>query len=158
VDMLLGRISPELGGRSDLIDLIGLNFYPDNQWYHRGPPIGFGHQAYRPLSDMLTEVAERYESPLFIAETGAEGSARAAWLHYVCDEVAEAESRGVRLEGICLYPILDYPGWENERICEVGLLGAVEPNGLRRVCTKTAAELSRQRRIRALTPSVRHVG
>ena len=36
-----------------------------------------GHHEYRPLADMLVEVAERYGKPMFIAETGAEGSGRA---------------------------------------------------------------------------------
>lgn len=32
-DILTGSICPELGGSSDLLDLVGLNFYYDNQFY-----------------------------------------------------------------------------------------------------------------------------
>src|SRR5215204_6332504 len=32
LDLLTGRLEPELGGSPDLLDLVGLNFYPDNQW------------------------------------------------------------------------------------------------------------------------------
>ena len=77
-----------------MVDLIGLNFYPHNQWYYEGPTIPMGHHEYRPLADMLLEVAERYGKPIFLSETGAEGSAKSSWLHYVCNEVRAAiESR-----------------------------------------------------------------
>jgi hypothetical protein len=96
---------------------------------------------------MLVEVAQRYGKPLFIAETGAEGSARASWLHYVCQEVREAQSRDVPIEGICLYPITAYPGWDNGRQCDVGLLSAPGPDGARTLDGPLYDELERQRAI-----------
>jgi hypothetical protein len=147
LDMLLGRTMPELGGSSDLIDVVGVNYYPDNQWYADGSTIPLGHHAYRPLRHLLAEVAERFGRPLFISETGAEGSARPAWLHYVSGEVLAAREAGVAVEGVCLYPVLDYPGWHNERHCEVGLLGTVDVNGRRPLCEPFAGELARQQRL-----------
>ena len=38
---------------------------------------------------------------------------------------------GVPVEGICLYPVLDYPGWADERHCPVGLLGFADESGRR---------------------------
>jgi beta-glucosidase/6-phospho-beta-glucosidase/beta-galactosidase len=143
-DLLLGLKEPELGGRADMLDLIGVNFYPDNQWYLGGSTIPLGHHAYRPFADMLEEVSQRYRRPVLISETGAEGSARPAWLHYVGAEVSDAQARGVQVEGICLYPVLDYPGWEDGRTCEVGLLGIADKTGRRKVCARTAAEIRRQ--------------
>jgi hypothetical protein len=143
-DMLTGRLDPSLGGGPDLVDIVGLNFYPDNQWYHGGPTIPMGHHAYRPLREMLAEAHERCGRPLFMAETGAEGTARPAWLHYVSGEVHAARKAGVPVEGICLYPVLDYPGWENERVCEVGLLSGANELGQRKVCSGLARELRRQ--------------
>jgi hypothetical protein len=70
---------------------------------------------------------------MFLSETGAEGSARAAWLYYVVREVLAAHRAGVPIEGLCLYPVLDYPGWLNDRTCEVGLLGASDSSGRRTV-------------------------
>ena len=67
--------------------MVGVNYYPHNQWYFEGPTIPMGHHEHRALSDMLVEAFERYGKPLMVAETGAEGSGRPAWLHYVCDEV-----------------------------------------------------------------------
>lgn len=146
-DWITGRAKAELGGDPSLADLIGLNFYPHNQWYLDGPTIPMGHHEYRPLADMLVEAAERYGKPLFIAETGAEGSGRPAWLHYVCDEVRGAQARGAGIEGICLYPITSYPGWDNSRHCEVGLLSTVHSDGKRQVYEPVREELQRQRAI-----------
>lgn len=143
-DMLLGRREPELGGRPDLLDAIGLNFYPDNQWYFEGSTIPLGHHDYRPLSDMLAEVSSRYEKPVFLAETGAEGSARPAWLHYVCDEVRDAMQRGAQFEGICLYPVTVYPGWEDSRDVQVGLFTKADADGARTVHQALLLELERQ--------------
>jgi beta-glucosidase/6-phospho-beta-glucosidase/beta-galactosidase len=149
-DMLMGRAAPELGGRPDVVDVIGLNFYPHNQWYYEGPTIPMGHHEYRAMADMLVEAWERYGKPMFIAETGAEGSGRPAWLHYVCDEVRAAQARGARIDGLCLYPVTAYPGWDNERHCDVGLFSTPDENGRRAVFERVAAEIARQR---ALMPA-----
>lgn len=146
-DWITGIAEPELGGDPSLVDVVGLNFYPHNQWYFEGPTIPMGHHEYRPLSDMLVEVADRYSKPVFISETGAEGSGRPAWLHYVCDEVREAQSRGTDVRGICLYPITAYPGWDNSRHCEVGLFSPITSDGKRHVYEPLANELRRQREI-----------
>lgn len=144
-DMLTGRLDPELGGRADAIDLLGLNFYPHNQWYYNGPTIPMGHHEYRALADMLVEVAERYGRRIFIAETGAEGSGQPAWLHYVCDEVRAAMERGARIEGICIYPVTAYPGWDNERRAEVGLFSTILADGQRSLNVRLHDEVERQR-------------
>lgn len=146
-DMLLGRSSPELGGSPDTVDVIGLNFYPHNQWYLDGPTIPMGHHEYRALADMLVEVSERLGKPLYISETGCEGSGRPAWLHYVCDEVREAMDRGVPVFGICLYPITAYPGWDNSRHAEVGLFSTIGSNGERKLFAPLANEVERQRQL-----------
>ena len=140
-DMIAGRMAPELGGRPEYLDVIGVNFYPSNQWYHGGGTIPFGHHAFRPLSDMLVETHTRYGRPLMVAETGAEGSARAAWLHYVLAEVESAIGKGVPVQGVCLYPILDTPGWVNDRVCPVGLFSSADERGNRSVYPPLANEI-----------------
>jgi hypothetical protein len=144
-DMLMGRTEPELGGRPDIVDVVGLNFYPHNQWYYSGPTIPMGHHEYRALADMLVEAGERFGKPIFIAETGAEGSGRPAWLHYVCDEVRQAMRRSAAIGGVCLYPVTAYPGWDNSRHCDVGLFSPVLSNGERKLFKPLAEELERQR-------------
>lgn len=144
-DMLIGAREPELGGSPDKLDIVGVNFYPDNQWVLGGPPIPLGQYNYRPFREMLAEVSARYGRPVIVSELGAENTARPAWLYYVCQEVAAARSAGARVEAMCLYPVLDYPGWENDRPCEVGLFGATDAEGRRAVCEPLAEELERQR-------------
>lgn len=144
-DLLSGRLEPELGGRPDLIDLVGLNYYPHNQWYLAGATIPLGHHEYRPLADLLVEAATRYGKPILLAETGAEGSARPAWLHYVSAEARAAMARGADLRGICLFPITAYPGWDNGRIAETGLFSQPSPEGARRLFAPLAEEIARQR-------------
>lgn len=143
-DMISGRHWPLLGGDDQYLDIIGVNYYDHNQWIHGGEFIDPGHSLYRPFSDMLVEVYARYGRPLFIAETGSEGDLRAEWLNYICREVSTAMEAGVPIEGICIYPICDYPGWDDERYCASGLWGYVNEKGERAVHTPLAEELQRQ--------------
>jgi beta-glucosidase/6-phospho-beta-glucosidase/beta-galactosidase len=143
-DMIAGRRDADLGGRPELLDIVGLNYYPHNQWYYYGPTIPMGHHAYTDLRLLLAAVSQRYGRPMIIAETGAEMFARPAWLHYVCDEVRAAMAAGADIQGVCLYPVLNYPGWDNDRHCEVGLLDTAAGGGERRLNAPLAAELQRQ--------------
>lgn len=144
-DWIMGKAEQEFGGDPSLIDLIGLNYYPHNQWYYEGPTIPMGHHEYRPLADMLVEMAERYEKPIFLSETGAEGSGKPSWLHYVCNEVRDAMSRGADIRGLCWYPITAYPGWDNSRHAETGLLSSVLSDGSRHVDQRLLDEFEVQR-------------
>jgi beta-glucosidase/6-phospho-beta-glucosidase/beta-galactosidase len=146
-DWIMGMAEPELGGDASLVDVVGLNFYPHNQWYYKGPTIPMGHHEYRPLRDMLLEMAQRYGKPVFISETGAEGTAKPSWLHYVCNEVREAMDLGARVEGICWYPITAYPGWDNSRHAETGLLSTIVADGTRHVDKRLLAEFEVQREL-----------
>jgi beta-glucosidase/6-phospho-beta-glucosidase/beta-galactosidase len=143
-DLLSGRAAPELGGSPDWLDWVGVNYYSDNQWYLNGSTIPLGRHDYRPLSDMLVETYERYGRPLLITETGGEGSARAAWFHYICDEVGDAIRRGARVDGVCLYPVVSFPGWDDGNHRPFGLFGPPLPNGSRETYAPLAGELRRQ--------------
>jgi beta-glucosidase/6-phospho-beta-glucosidase/beta-galactosidase len=131
-DMLTGRIQPELGGREDLLDIVGVNFYWNNQWIMEAPPLGqeetlgFGHPAYRPFGALLAEIHERYHRPMLVSETGAEGPSGPAWIGHIAGEVRNALKAGVPVLGICLYPVMDYPGWADDRHCACGLIEASE--------------------------------
>ena len=144
-DWIVGKARPELGGDPSLVDVVGWNFYPHNQWYFEGPTIPMGHHEYRPLAEMLVEMTERYGKPVFLSETGAEGSGNPSWLHYVCGEVREAMSRGADVRGICWYPITAYPGWDNSRHAETGLFSTIVADGGRHVDANLLAEFDVQR-------------
>ena len=121
-DMLAGAAWPQLGGRPALLDIVGVNFYHNNQWIHGGPPLPWDHALCRPFRHLLADTYARYGRPIFVAETGIEGAARPAWLRMILAEVEEAIELGVPVEGVCLYPVLDHPGWDDDRYCPNGLL------------------------------------
>lgn len=150
-DLLSGRAWPQLGGRPEYLDVIGVNYYPWNQWNYGtallpGAPIRHGDPRYRPLHSILTEWRHRYGRPIYLGETGCEGDQRAAWLRYVCDEVAIAREEDVEIEGVCLYPIVNFPGWDNDRRCENGMWDYAEDDGHREIHEPLAAELRAQQR------------
>ncbi len=126
-DLLLGRIEPEIGGHAGAVDVIGLNYYYNNQWIDEGRPVVGGDWLHRPLHHLLGEVAARYSMPLYIAETGTEGVFRPYWLRYVVDEARAALAAGVPLGGVCLYPVLSHPGWNDDRACSNGVWDAHGP-------------------------------
>jgi UDP-galactopyranose mutase len=114
-DMLSGRIEPGLGGSPRYLDVIGLNYYHGNQWEHpdgRRLPWHLGDPRRRDLADMLQDVWTRYQRPFFIAETGHVGDGRGPWLDHVAQAALRCAARGVPLEGICLYPVVGRPDWE----------------------------------------------
>lgn len=155
-DMISGRIYPELGGNAKYLDILGANFYPHNQWFYnlrgyqrirRFTPISQKHPAYRPFREMLGELHQRYQRPILIAETGCENRRRASWLRYVCEETRAAIQAGVPVEGMCLYPILNHPGWTDGRHCHNGLWDYPDANGQREIYEPLARELKRWQKI-----------
>jgi hypothetical protein len=146
-DLILGRHWPQIGGDPRCLDVLGLNYYPNNQWILDGPTIERGQALYRPFREILREAWERYGRPLIVAETGAQDDARADWLRYVAGEVLAARRQGVPVHGICLYPIANYPGWDDDRHCCSGLLGYAGPTGERPIHQPLAEELRRQMKI-----------
>ena len=158
LDMIGGRMCPELGGRPEYLDLIGVNYYSNNQWIHQDPDtppsrrrkdvlLFPSHPLHRPVREMLREVYDRYRRPLFIAETGIEGDSRPSWLRYIGQEARVAAAAGVELEGLCLYPIVDYPGWGDNRHCYAGLWDYADDEGRREIYEPLAGELTHQQQL-----------
>ncbi len=146
-DMIAGRQSPELGGNEALIDVVGLNYYIHNQWTYPGEGgsmIVPSDPRYRHVRQLLQESFEHYRKPLFIAETGIEDDTRPAWLRYLCNEVFAAIANGVPVLGVCLYPIVNHPGWDDDRHCHNGLFDYADDRGNREVFEPLAMELARQ--------------
>ncbi|OLV16477.1 acyl-CoA dehydrogenase family protein [Deinococcus marmoris] len=126
LDMLLGRLLPELGGAERYVDVVGLNYYPYNQWRHHPEPhlretVPMAHPDHRPLHTLLAEVHARYARSLVLAETGAEGEDRAPWFEMIVRETGRARKAGMPLYGACLYPVVNHPGWDDDRHCHNGL-------------------------------------
>ena len=155
-DMLTGRLCPKLGGSEELLDIVGVNFYRHNQWYYnlknyrrvrKFRPVLRTNPLYCPFREMLKEVWERYRRPVFIAETGAEGRLRRGWFRYVCEETQAAIQAGTPVQGICLYPIVNHPGWLDDRHCDNGLWDYPDQQGNRKIYGPLAAELRHWREV-----------
>jgi len=145
-DMLCGRLKPELGGKPEYLDIIGLNYYFHNQWFYPNRhKIMRGHRLYRPFNEILVEYYQRYKRPILIAETGIEDDARADWFRYICGQTQIAINKGASLEGICLYPILNHPGWDDDRHCHNGLWCYADNFGMRDIYVPLAEEIAVQR-------------
>jgi beta-glucosidase/6-phospho-beta-glucosidase/beta-galactosidase len=144
-DMLGGRMKAELGGTEKYLDIMGINYYDHNQWILGGSFITADNPRYRPFREIVQEVYERYQRPLFVAETGIEDDARPAWLRYIGSEVRAAMLTGTAVEGICLYPIVNHPGWEDDRHCHNGLWDYPSDSGEREIYLPLAEELCIQR-------------
>jgi beta-glucosidase/6-phospho-beta-glucosidase/beta-galactosidase len=117
-DMLAGALTPELGGQPRYLDILGVNFYHDNQWEYPGGEKIAWHILPRdprwvPFHVLLREAYERYRRPIFVAETSHVGAGRALWISEMADELCLAIDAGVPLEGVCLYPILDRFEWDD---------------------------------------------
>jgi UDP-galactopyranose mutase len=142
-DMLTGRAHPELGGDESCLDIIGVNYYDQNQWFHCGRTIPFEDPYYRPFAEILREVYARYKRPVIVSETGAEDEKRVPWFSYVLEQAKIALSAGVDLQGLCLYPIVNHPGWDDDRHCQNGLWDYASATGARELYQPLALELHR---------------
>ncbi|HSK69213.1 MAG TPA: amine oxidase [Candidatus Limnocylindria bacterium] len=117
VDILLGRICPELGGGPELLDVIGYNYYYDNQREYGTERVldwhPHAHEPRRlPLHRLLADAYERYGKPLIISETSHPLEERPQWMDMIGGETAEAIRRGLPLLGVCIYPVIDRPDWD----------------------------------------------
>ena len=116
--MICGRSQPELGGHPQYLDIVGVNFYHDNQWEVPGGRKIHWHLKPRdrrwvPFNQLIRGAYERYQRPIIIGETSHVGSGRAEWIRELTDEVLIAVNGGLPLEGICLYPIMDRFEWND---------------------------------------------
>ena len=72
-------------------------------------------------------------------------SRSSGWLRYVGEEAQAALRSGVRLEGLCLYPIVNFPWWDDDRHLHNGLWDyPPDEAGERTVYQPLAEELRRQ--------------
>jgi hypothetical protein len=78
------------------------------------------------LDELLAQAYSRYGRPFFISETCGRGSTRGPWLEYMADQCVRALEKGLPLQGICLYPIVDAPDW-NTGLFQHCALWDVEP-------------------------------
>jgi len=120
LEILIGNSCPELGGKPEYIDIIGLNFYYNNQWVHNSIEGNFLPWAnenkdprWRPLSSLIEEVYQRYSYPIILAETSHSGEDRPHWINFIAKQCKVVLEKNIPFWGICLYPIIDRPDWDH---------------------------------------------
>ena len=118
VDILCGTVSPELGGKPEYLDIVGVNYYYQNQWeIDTGQPLHWKNEPFDPrfvpLRDLYLEIYERYQKPIALTETSHPKEDRPDWIHMIAEETVAAIEQGISFYGICLYPIIDRPDWDH---------------------------------------------
>lgn len=113
LDMIAGRLHPELGGSLRHLDVIGMNYYWTNQWElgQTDEPLSMDDPRLSSVSDLIRNVWRRYGRPMIISETSHVEHMRGPWLHYIVEEVEAVRAENIPLQGVCLYPILGMPEW-----------------------------------------------
>ena len=117
-EMLIGRMCPELGGKPEYLDIMGFNYYHNNQWVaDTGQFLPWANEIndprWQPLSDLMCKVYERYNRPFVLTETSHPGVHRPEWMTFIAGECAKLLRQGLPLWGICWYPIIDRPDWDH---------------------------------------------
>ena len=150
-DMISGQLEPGLGGQPKYLDIMGLNYYHSNQWEHPDLRLRWDDnprdERWLPLHQLLAEMYNRYRRPAFIGETSHFGVGRGPWLREIYGEVQMAIRKGIPIEGITIYPIIDRPDWDNlDHWHNSGLWDLVpdEQGVLRRVLNEEYAAVFRQ--------------
>lgn len=118
VDILCGRICPELGGSPEYLDILGYNFYYNNQWITGTADFlpwlnEMPDPRWQPLRNLLEAAYHRYQRPFMLTETGHSGEDRPKWLRFITKECASLLEKDLPFWGICLYPIIDRPDWDH---------------------------------------------
>jgi hypothetical protein len=118
LDILSGRICPELRGKPEYIDIIGCNYYYNNQWIVDSCEcLPWANETndprWLPLRTLLKDLYDRYEAPIVLSETSHPGEHKPNWIQFIARECQSVINDGIPLWGICWYPIVDRPDWDH---------------------------------------------
>lgn len=118
IDMLCGRICPELRGKNEYLDILGFNYYHNNQLIKEEErflcwKLNMCDSRWVPLHQLLINAYEKYMRPIVLTETSHPREDRALWIKHIADECVKVLEAGMPLWGICWYPIIDRPDWDH---------------------------------------------
>jgi hypothetical protein len=118
LEILRGAMCPELQGKPEYIDIIGCNFYFNNQWIiNTCEFIPWNNEGNDPrwlsVGELMTQVYERYKVPVVLSETSHPGEHRPLWMKYIAEACNNMLLENIPLLGICWYPIIDRPDWDH---------------------------------------------
>ncbi len=129
LDMISGKLLPELGGSLRHLGIVGVNYYWTNQWElgREDIPLIPDDPRAVTLGVLLQQVWERYGTDIVITESGHIDDERPGWARQLTADVMTTLRRGIPLRGVCLYPVLGMPSWhEPERWLRMGLWDIVD--------------------------------
>ena len=139
-DMLAAEDELRLGGAATSgLDILGLNYYFHNQWRH---PSRQRSNAGILNTGRCTSIS-RISRALWPADLDCRNrhrgrpACRLVKLHV--NETQASISLGVAINGICLYPIVNHPGWADARHCHNGLWDYADDEGDRPIHEPLAA-------------------
>lgn len=116
-EMLCGRLCPELGGSAEYIDILGYNFYYNNQWKLNPHEfldwkIGELNPKFSPLHRLLEIAYKKYNRPFVLTETSHPKEDRPLWIEMIEAESRKLLSAELPFWGICWYPMVNRPDWD----------------------------------------------
>jgi len=117
-DILSGRMCPELRGKPEYLDILGYNFYFNNQWIlETHEYLEWKKDCYDnrfiPLHKLLNSAYQRYQRPFVITETSHPREHRPLWAKMIVEQCALTLKTEIPLWGVCWYPIIDRPDWDD---------------------------------------------
>ena len=151
-DILCGRLSPELGGSPEILDIVGVNVYHYSQVQLKADKsreaLGPRDPRRKPLSELLKFAWDRYHRPIIIGETSGYQDRRAEWLRMTMEESLKAINCGIDLHGVCLYPFVDVPDWWTQKWAKIGIYDVEDKKSFERIpCDAYIAELRRWQKL-----------
>ncbi|WP_181369468.1 hypothetical protein [Flavobacterium album] len=115
MDIIAGRMCPELGGSEEYLDILGFNYYWSSQWEHGTGTLPWPETELKRarVADLLRMAYLRYKKPIFLSETGHFGEGRAEWIDEITAECVAVLNDNIPLLGACIYPVTDRPDWDD---------------------------------------------
>ncbi len=116
-EILCGKLCPELGGKPEYLDILGYNYYYNNQWTPAPHEfldwkIGELNHRFIPLHQLLITAYKKYNCPFVITETSHPKEDRPLWIKMIETESQKIIQAGLPFWGICWYPIVNRPDWD----------------------------------------------
>jgi beta-glucosidase/6-phospho-beta-glucosidase/beta-galactosidase len=116
-EILCGNICKELRGKPEYLDILGYNYYYNNQWQMHSCEILDWKEndpcsQYVSLDRLLQQVYNRYQRPLVITETSHPKEDRPLWVEMITEVCLKTLENDLPLWGVCWYPVLNRPDWD----------------------------------------------
>lgn len=116
-EILCGRMCPELGGNETYLDILGYNFYYNNQWTAYPHEfldwkIGTLNPKFIPLHQLLISAFKKYNRPFALTETSHPKEDRPLWIKMIETESLKLLQAELPFWGICWYPMVNRHDWD----------------------------------------------